>query len=639
MQSTLQKLFILLLFLGWLLLCQFHTVTAQLPAAKGPIDSLIRHLPAMMRQDEPKARQMIDALEQHARAQQHRHGIIQGLFFRAWLSYRHDPADFAIAKVDSALKHVLGIQQDTALVNFYILKGQCFVKKTQFAHALEQFRQALAIAKKRQDRGSQTSILISIGWAYMEDGKSAEAIPFFEEVLRLNPAPDYENMALLLCNIAACYNTMGDFPRAERYAQLGIAAARNRSSNADLANGLNILARSLYQQGYLSKAIARLKEAAIVREKVADPSMLAADYLELADLYAKKGQPALALRWAKKAEALSQQGTNALKLAAAYKSLAATYEILGDYKNAVLYMKKFWLQNDSLAERHYNQALAEMQVQFETQKKTAENLQLRKENLETSLRNSQQQRWLLLLGSGLVLLAASGVYMSRLMKSRYRTRLALDQLQEQKRRSMAVMAAEEKERGRLAGDLHDGVGQILAAASLQLQKAKKGLLPLDTVEEVIGSAATAVRRISHQVTPELLLHYGLVKALEQEVDRLNQAGDPTRFSLFTHIEAPLPDEMLSLVLYRCFQELSSNILKHAQARQVAVQLNLHWDEIQLLVEDDGEGFEPGTVSEGLGIRNMKSRVALYDGTLLVDATPGKGTTIIITIPRPVQRLL
>lgn len=608
---------------------------AQSTPEYSSLDSIIRRVPLMMRSDENRARQLIDTLAHQSIAKKYNHGIVQSLFFKAWLSYRHDPADVAIQKIDSALKHVEGIEDDTALVNFYILKGQCFVKKTQIGPAIEQFQHALKIAQERGDNESRTGILISIGWAYMEDGKSKDAIGFFEEVLRLNPSKSFANRSLLFCNIAACYNAIGDFKRAESYAIEGIAAARSRDNNMDLANGLNILARSYQQQGLISKAIASLEEAAVVRGKVADPSMLASDYLQLADLYAKNKQPALAIRWAKKAEAISIQQANALKLAGVYQSLSAIYEATGDFKNAAKYLKKELVHRDSLEREQYNQALAQMQVQFETQKKTAENLQLKKENLEAKLKHSDQQRWMLLLVAGFILLVASAIYASKLMKSRYRTRLAIEKWNEQKKRTIAIMEAEEKERKRIAGDLHDGVGQMLAAASIQLAKAKKGLLPLDKVDEMIRNAGAEVRNISHQVTPELLLHYGLVKALELEVDRLNEAHDHTSFSLYTHIEAPLTDEMLSLTLYRCFQELCANILKHARATEVNIQLNLHREEIQLLLEDNGVGFDSGSHYDGLGIRNMKSRIALYEGSLVVDSMPGKGTTSMIKIERPV----
>lgn len=607
--------------------------------AQTPLDTLITRVPVLMRSDEGAARKAIEELARRAPKEGHRHGIIQSVFYKAWLAYRHDPADVAIRAIDSALQHLEGIQQDTALVKFYILKGQCYVKKTQFGPALESFGKAVKVAEARGDEASRISTMISIGWAYMEDGKPAEAIRFFDEVLQRQPGADYPHRALLLCNIAASYNTLGKFRLAEVYARQGVATARARGSSVDLANGLNILARSLYQQGKLESAITFLKEAAVVREKVADPSMLASDYLELADLYTRNGQPAQAITWARKAEAISSRQANSLKLAAVYQALASAHEAVGDHRSAVHYLQKLLAQKDSLADDHYNRAFAEMQVQFETQKKTAENLQLKKENLEARLRNAHQQRWLLGLGAGVVLLLASAVYSSKLMKSRYKTRLALARLQEQKQRTLAVMETEEKERRRIAGDLHDGVGQTLAAAALQLAKARQGQLSLEKVDELLNQACSEVRTLSHQVTPELLLHYGLVRAIEQAVDRLNEGSDATVFTLFTHVEAPLDDELASLTLYRCFQEISNNILKHARATEVTVQLTLAPHEAELMVEDNGVGFDPRSAAYGLGLKNMQSRLALLDGALEMDSTPGQGTTITVRLQRPASATL
>jgi signal transduction histidine kinase len=134
------------------------------------------------------------------------------------------------------------------------------------------------------------------------------------------------------------------------------------------------------------------------------------------------------------------------------------------------------------------------------------------------------------------------------------------------------------------------------------------------------------------------LHYGLEKALELEVSRLNEANDKTFFNLYIHREVPVQDSFLELTVYRCFQELSSNILKHAGASEANVQLHLLQEEVQLLVEDNGIGFPSGIPPEGLGLSNMKSRIALFDGTLVVDSLPSKGATIIITVQRPTQNL-
>ncbi len=622
----------------WLLticcmLCFLPNAAAWQSVGNRTIDSLIRRIPDLMRRNEDSARTLIRDLARQAEVANHRHGIIQSAFFRSWLSYRHDPADSAIAKIDSALNHIEGIETDSAHINFYILKGQCFVKKTQFGPALTEFNKALKIAEQRNDLQSRIGTMISIGWAYMEDGKPAEAITFFSDVLKLNNDKSFSSRSLLLCNIAACYNSLGNYAKAETSAREAISVARERKNNMDLANGLNILARSLYHQQRLQPAINYLKEAAIIREKVADPSMLASDYLELADMYSKNQQHALALPWAKKAEAISQNQSNALKLGAAYTSLAGIYEQLSDFKKSSEYLKKSLVLKDSLDKDQYNQAMARMQIQFETQKKTAENLELKKENLEARLRNVNQQRWLLALAAAILLVAGAGIYISHVQKNKYRSRMAAEKLAEQKARTLAVMEAEEKERRRIAADLHDGVGQVLAAASMHIRKLLNGQQGSLEMDELINRASTEVRAISHQVTPELLLQYGLKRTLEQEISRLNMISANLQFRLYVFETQPLQNDLIALTLYRCFQELISNILKHAAAEEVTVHLNISESEVELIVEDDGVGFIPGQKTS-LGMNNLNSRVAIFDGSFIVDSIPGKGTTTIITIPLP-----
>ncbi len=584
-----------------------------------------------MRSDEGAARVLISELSRRAPAENHKHGIIQSCFFKAWLSYRHDPVEMTLFSIDSALQHLPGIQQDTMLVKFHILKGQCFVKKTEFPRALKSFKTALAIARKNNDNLSETGALISIGWAYMEDGKPSEAVGFFQEVLRVHPETNYSNRALVLCNIASCYNTMGNFRESEVIAKKGIEAAKKIGSNTDLANGMNILGRSFSQQGRMGEAITILKQAAVVREKNADPSMLSSDYLELAELYLQTKEPKQAILLAKKAEGISLEGNNALKLQGVYDILAQGYEMMNDHKQAVVYLKKQLVQRDTVAAREYDAAMAEMLVEFETQKKTNENLQLKKQNLEVTLRNSEQKKILYLLFGIIAVIIASGIYISKSIQGRYKLRLANANIKEQKQRTLAVLKAEEAERRRIAADLHDGVCQTLAAAYLQLTNMSQQNKELQKAEELIYKAGEEVRTVSHKVTPEILLQHGLQKAIEQAIDDLNQGNSYTRFETFFHIEKPLHNNLMSLTLYRCFQELMNNAIKYAGAKKVSVQLNTDDAEIQLIVEDDGKGFIAENVNSGIGFRNIESRLSAWDGNFIIDSVPGKGSTFIISL--------
>ncbi|RYY70158.1 MAG: hypothetical protein EOO13_07445 [Chitinophagaceae bacterium] len=607
----------------------FVSVIAQ-SSHKPEIDSLIKNIPAQMRSNEAVAVKMIDQLGGLSAREKHLHGITQAAFFRCWLTYRNGSADAAIRSIDSALANINAIETDSSLANFYILKGQCYVKKTQFNFAQLAFKRALSIAEQKNDVALRTSTMISIGWAYMEDGKPKEAIGFFETVLKANPAESYPNRALLLCNIAACYNTMGNFTTASTYASRGIALARSQGAMGDLANGLNILAHSFYQQGNTEKAIALLKEASMYRQKIADPSMLASDYLELANLYLKNNQPALAIEWSTKAKDSSLQHSNALKVLAAYELLANAYEVEKDAASSLEFYKKILHLKDSLSDEKYNQSMASMQVEFEAQKKQSENLELKKENLESKLRNASQQRWMILLGSGIVLFLFTGVYLQQRTKNSYRAKIIQQQLLEQKRRARDIMAAEENERSRIAADLHDGVCQTLAVASMQLRNISAEGSPISSVDDLINQAGKDIRDISHKITPELLLKEGLAKAIQRSIANLNVGENKDMFSFIYYEEVPLEDNILSLVIYRCFQELTTNIVKHADAKKAVVQLGIYTDEIQLMAEDDGKGFSNELMQTGLGLQNIRRRISLFSGTLTIDSITQKGTTITIS---------
>ena len=284
---------------------------------------------------------------------------------------------------------------------------------------------------------------------------------------------------------------------------------------------------------------------------------------------------------------------------------------------------------DSLKKEEYRQSLNNVQAQYETQKKIAENLELKKNVLETNLINVQQQRWLILLTAALLLSVVSVWYVYKLIKSRFKNRLAREQLNEQKRISLAVMDAQENERRHISADLHDGVGQMLSAATIQLNQ--QGLPGQRKLQELLDKAYTELRYLSHQITPEIVLQHGLENAIRETIGNLNDVGKQPHFTLYTHIEQPLHHTIAALCLYRCFQECCTNVIKHAKATQVAVHLNATEETVELMMEDNGIGFNKAALPNGLGLQNIRNRIAVFNGALIADSLPGKGTTIIIHI--------
>jgi signal transduction histidine kinase len=204
-----------------------------------------------------------------------------------------------------------------------------------------------------------------------------------------------------------------------------------------------------------------------------------------------------------------------------------------------------------------------------------------------------------------------------------------------------LITAQEMERARIARDLHDDIGQQLAAISIAISGCKRRpdtqgsaelVEALTAVQRRIIGLAEDIRLLSHDLHPGALTHAGLVEAVrshcaefarQQAIDVAVDADD----------EIEIADIATALCLYRIVQEALRNIAKHADARRVLIVVRRVEDEVQLTVGDDGKGFILKEAREqgGLGLRSMDERVRLVGGRLSIEAMPGRGTTITVWV--------
>ncbi|MEL6538693.1 MAG: sensor histidine kinase, partial [Bacteroidota bacterium] len=204
----------------------------------------------------------------------------------------------------------------------------------------------------------------------------------------------------------------------------------------------------------------------------------------------------------------------------------------------------------------------------------------------------------------------------------------------------ALLEGQEKERVRLSQELHDSVGSVLSAIKLHFTGLTNQWETMqgefrETFERgtnLLDVAVEEVRRISHNLTTGVLRKFGLIAALEDLKDTLVGTGQ-IQFQLFAHGMEDRLEGQLEINLYRVVQELVSNTLKHAQAKVITVEVNRRADEINLIISDDGKGFDQESVkSDGIGLQNMQQRIEKLGGNLHIDSVPGRGTTAVIDIP-------
>jgi two-component system NarL family sensor kinase len=214
-------------------------------------------------------------------------------------------------------------------------------------------------------------------------------------------------------------------------------------------------------------------------------------------------------------------------------------------------------------------------------------------------------------------------------------------LQEQEIASLqGVLQGQESERKRVAMDLHDRLGGMLSMVKLHFSAFEERIDTTDAknqkflkASELLDQATKEVREISHDLLSGVLTKFGLIPALEELKDKISSTGKLKVGIYSNDIKGALNAEQ-ELQLYRIVQELLSNILKHAKAKETNIQLNRSGDSLNLIVEDDGVGFNLSNSNEkgGIGLINLKARVAKLNGSFHIDSGKGGGTTISIDIP-------
>ena len=208
----------------------------------------------------------------------------------------------------------------------------------------------------------------------------------------------------------------------------------------------------------------------------------------------------------------------------------------------------------------------------------------------------------------------------------------LERLEAERRAgASAALEAQERERARIALDLHDEVNQALTGVPLRIEALRRNApedlrAELGETRDVAARAMDELLKLARQLRPTSLDDLGLKAALSGLVEEADGASGPQ-----TVFEAEGDSSVLSddaqLVTYRIAQEALSNAVQHAEARHVRIRLICTGEHLELRVTDDGEGFEPGEHGAGLGITGMRERALLIGGRLDVESVAGEGTRI------------
>jgi signal transduction histidine kinase len=274
-----------------------------------------------------------------------------------------------------------------------------------------------------------------------------------------------------------------------------------------------------------------------------------------------------------------------------------------------------------------------METKYQTSKKD-------KLILEQQFELTKKQYWLYgSIGIGLLMLLLGYSYYRR-YKQNQEKKLQQEVMKQQDLSTKAVIVAEENERKRIAADLHDGVGQILSAAKMNLSafeneipfKDENQKISFEKIINLVDESCKEIRSVSHQMMPNALLKSGLASAIKEFIDKIDNRI--LKINLHTEGLNERLDSNVETVLYRVIQECVNNVIKHSGANSLDISLIKDTDGISATIEDNGKGFNTKDKEkfEGIGLKNIRSRTEFLKGTVDFDSSPGNGTLVAIHVP-------
>jgi signal transduction histidine kinase/tetratricopeptide (TPR) repeat protein len=505
-------------------------------------------------------------------------------------------------------------------------------------------------------------------------------------------------------NLGNIYKVLSRNNEAEEYYNNALDMARVMENKEYISNVQNNLGELYIRKKDYNSAIQAISESYAIRKDLGDTKGTVSCLNHLALLYIDLGKTDTAKVLLAKAEELGLNGVNTKpELMSIYQTYSKLYETTGDIHNSLDRYKHYVAVKDTIYTQEIADKFAELETKYHTLEKdkriqqqqlelkqnlyelTQQKLQLseadlkiagneleikkqrekilaqeletaRKENALQALYRENRIKELELKNQTLVLnrrnitlftvlaLTCMGALLAYSSYRRYKLAqeaiLQATIIHQQELATKAVLETEENERKRIAGDLHDTVGQMMSAAKVNLSMLESEI-PFSNNEQrnayhrvlaLVDESCKEVRTVSHNIMPNALLKSGLANGIRDFVNYIDSRV--LKIDLYMDGLSERLDANVEAVLYRVVQECVNNVIKHAKANKLDICVIKDQDGISITLEDNGVGFDTSKVSkhEGIGLKNIITRINYLKGTIEWNSEPGKGTLVAIHVP-------
>lgn len=504
-------------------------------------------------------------------------------------------------------------------------KGYDFMVKTLT-------EQCIPLSEKSKNKKLLAYSYTQLGLTFMSVGQFETAEEYHKKALeQLDEIPQLNTIHLITyLNLVSNYCYKPDSKSAEIYLKQAKKLIEHYPNSQHYSNYYYQEAMYYTTVQDFEKALVSLEKGAKLAKERKQSKLLHMLYFRMYNVYLMQKdyhKAKLQLEHILQENILSREDVNR-KIT--YTQLAAVNDVLGNHKEAYNWMKKSSALSDSLQQQKLLEKMNELEIEHQTADKKQTIAQLKKEN-ELIAKNKNLRISILGIALSLSLIITFLIYLTYKNQKKLNAQISISHQQdllhiESERKyeaTKAVLRGEEQERQRIAQDLHDSMGGMLA--NIRMSISQENAPNSEDLLQNIDKSIVEMRRIARNLMPETLKNLGLEIALKELCESLSQKQFHIQFEAFG-VTDNIPFK-IQLSLYRIVQESISNVIKYAQANNVIVQISQHENTINLTIEDDGIGFDTSKVVYGLGIKNIKSRTALMNGTVEILSEKGKGTTI------------
>lgn len=552
----------------------------------------------------------------------------------------YDSADYFFRL---ALNKRRSMNDERGVVSSFVSLGHIGKAKGNLDSANYYFIEAARLGEKVRDSTNLIYAYLELAHLYTAEGEVEKAIAHYNKALNYSKALlDKKQIVNSFDGLANFYYTTNQLDSALHFYNLVLEYTNSKVETARTFNNIASCFSTLNREPL---AIDYYKKAKAIYAELAVPYDLATVHYNLGSSFYFIEQYDSSIQYFKNALFYYLESGNKVDVADCYASLSELYSLKKEYSKAYSYQLKYSDLKDSVLNTNKLSSIAEMQTKYETEKKEQQIVLLDEQN-----KTQKAEKNFLLAASAVLLLVltALGVYFVQRNRIAKKNAMIAEQkieslLDEQEIKTYnAMLEGQEEERMRIATDLHDRLGSMLSTVKLlfsaldeKIDKAQEeNKKQYEKANHLLDEACVEVRRISHNLGTGMVANFGLIRALEELCESIDQSGK-IECNLLVHgvVEKELKLNV-EVGIYRMVQEIFNNTMKHAKANTLSLQMNRLEQSINIMIEDDGVGFDFNSIKEkeGMGLSNLSKRAEKLGGSIHIDSQIGRGTTTIIELP-------